>query len=126
VTPDIKMRVFPLTCGRESSMPATATLDPILHRVRAALDELYGERIERVVLFGSRARGDARRDSDYDLAVFLKGFGTFSVELDPLIDMETDILLESGAVISALPFPAGAYAERTRFMHELRRDGLDL
>lgn len=27
----------------------------------------------RVVLFGSRARGDARRDSDYDVAVFVRG-----------------------------------------------------
>ena len=30
--------------------------DPLLKRLRAALDELYGDRIERVVLFGSRAR----------------------------------------------------------------------
>jgi len=30
-----------------------------LRRFRTALDELYGDRIERVVLFGSRARGDA-------------------------------------------------------------------
>ena len=47
-------------------------VDPIMRRFRAALDEAYGDRIERVVLFGSRARGDARPDSDYDVAVFLK------------------------------------------------------
>src|SRR5258707_11841366 len=29
-------------------------------------------KITRVVLFGSRARGDARPDSDYDVAVFVK------------------------------------------------------
>jgi len=45
--------------------------DPVLIRFRAALEALYGERLERVVLFGSRARGDARPDSDYDIAVFL-------------------------------------------------------
>ena len=33
-----------------------------------------GERIERVVLFGSYARGDARADSDYDVLVFLNDF----------------------------------------------------
>jgi len=100
--------------------------DPILKRFRAALDAIYGERIERVVLFGSRARGDACPDSDYDVAVFLENFGEFSAELDRLVDLETDILFDTGAVINALPFPAGGYAERTGFMHELRRDGRDL
>jgi predicted nucleotidyltransferase len=56
--------------------------DPILKRVRAALDDLYGERIERVVLFGSRARGDAGAESDYDLAVFLKDLDDRWRELD--------------------------------------------
>ena len=37
-----------------------------------ALGEIYGNQIDCVVLFGSRARGDARPDSDYDVAVFLK------------------------------------------------------
>jgi hypothetical protein len=41
---------------------ATLTEDPVLVRFRAALDEVYGvPGIERVVLFGSRARGDAGR-----------------------------------------------------------------
>jgi uncharacterized protein len=31
------------------------TADPILTRLRAALDATYGDQIERVVLFGSRA-----------------------------------------------------------------------
>jgi len=45
----------------------TATVDPVMTRFRAALDAAYGARIERVILFGSRARGDARPDSDYDV-----------------------------------------------------------
>jgi predicted nucleotidyltransferase len=44
---------------------------PVLTRFRGALDALYEVQLERVVLFGSRARGDARPDSDYDVAVFL-------------------------------------------------------
>jgi uncharacterized protein len=38
--------------------------DPVLARFRAAVARLYGDRLERVVLFGSRARGEARPDSD--------------------------------------------------------------
>ena len=100
--------------------------NPILKRFRAELDQLYGTRVERIVLFGSRARGDAREDSDYDIAVFIKGPGTLSDELHRLASVSTDILLDTGAVISAKPFFAGAYRERTGFMHNLRQDGIDL
>ena len=100
--------------------------DPVLTRFRAAVTEIYGERAERVVLFGSRARGEAKPDSDYDVAVFIKDAGTFADECARLAAVSTDILLDTGAVISATPFPAGADRERTGFMHELRKDGLDL
>ena len=100
--------------------------DPALVKFRAALDGLYGSRIERVVLYGSRARGDARPDSDYDIAVFLKDLSDRWAEIDRLVDIETDILYETGAVINALPFRAGSYRERTPLMHELRQDGRDL
>jgi predicted nucleotidyltransferase len=101
-------------------------IDPVLTRFRAAVRESYGERVERVVLFGSRARGDAKPESDYDVAVFIRDGGSFAEESARLAAVSTDILLDTGAVISATPFPAGAYRERTGFMHELRKDGLDL
>jgi uncharacterized protein len=107
-------------------MPTQPPTDPILKRFRAALEEIYGERLERAVLFGSRARGDMRQDSDYDIAVFIKDPGTLSDELHRLAAIGTDILLDTGAVISAKPFRAGAYRERTGFMHDLRQDGIDL
>ena len=61
-----------------------------------------------------------------DIAVFIKNPQTLSEEMHRLAAISTDILLETGAVISAKPFSAGAYRERTGFMHDLRRDGIDL
>ena len=107
-------------------MPEKPQDDPVLRRFRAAVTDIYGDRLERVVLFGSRARGDAMPDSDYDLAVFINDAGTFTDESARLATISTDILLDTGAVISATPFPSGAFRERTGFMHELRKDGLDL
>jgi len=46
--------------------------DPVLQRFRTALEAISGEHLERIVLFGSRARGEASAESDYDVAVFLK------------------------------------------------------
>jgi predicted nucleotidyltransferase len=87
---------------------------------------LNGQRIGRVALFGSRAHGDARPDSDYDIAVFLEDLPGFGKEAGMIAEIETDILSETGAIINALPLRAGSYRERTGLMQELRRDGLDL
>jgi predicted nucleotidyltransferase len=97
--------------------------DPVLLRFRAALGEAFGARLERVTLFGSRARGDARPDSDYDVAVFLHDLKNFGEEAKRLAEIETDILYETGAVINALPFGAGAWREQTGLMSELAREG---
>jgi predicted nucleotidyltransferase len=108
------------------TMSAKVADDPILRRVRAALQEMYGERIERIVLFGSRARGDAHDDSDYDLAVFLKDMDDRWQEIRRLAMLQTDFLAEDGTFIDAKPYRAGAYRDRTTLMHEIRQDGVDL
>jgi predicted nucleotidyltransferase len=107
--------------------PATVA-DPILKRFRATLDEMYGDRIERVVLYGSRARGDAHEDSDYDVAVFLRDMSDRWPELDRLADLSTKIIVEEdGPFIHAMPFRADAYNdERSPLMHAVRADGIDL
>jgi uncharacterized protein len=105
----------------------TAVVDAlILDRLRHALDELYGDRIERVVLFGSRARGDAGPDSDYDIAVFLRGLTDRWRELDRLAELSADFLENSDVFIDAKPYRAGAYGDRTTLMEEIRREGVDL
>jgi predicted nucleotidyltransferase len=107
-------------------MPTKPTDDPILARFRVAVHEIYGNRLERVVLFGSRARGEARPDSDYDVAVFLRDMGDRFAEMDRLADLSTHILDETGEFIHAMPYRAGSYNERTPLMHEIRREGIDL
>jgi predicted nucleotidyltransferase len=107
-------------------MSITPATDTVMTRFREALDALYGDRLERAVLFGSRARGDAGPESDYDVAVFLRGYRGLWRELQPLGEASTDILLETGAVISAKPFPEGGYHQRTAFMCEVRREGIDI
>jgi predicted nucleotidyltransferase len=111
---------------REAAMTTTLTDDPVLTRFRQALDEIYGGRIERVVLFGSRARGDAHAGSDYDVAVFLRDLTDRFPEMNRLADLSTEILDETGAFIHAMPYPAGSYNDRTPLMLGLRADGIDL
>ena len=107
-------------------MSPTAASDPVLARLHTALSGLYGSRLERVLLFGSRARGEAQPGSDYDVAVFLEPLGDRWAELDRLADLRVRFLDETGAFIDAKPYPAGTYRDVTPLMHEIRRDGLDL
>jgi predicted nucleotidyltransferase len=100
--------------------------DPVLAGFRAALDVIYGDRLERVVLFGSRARGDAHADSDYDVVAFLRDFVDRWREMDILVPLVTDIVEQTGQVIHPLPYRVGAWHERTPLMHEVRLDGIDL
>ena len=102
------------------------TDDPVLSRFRAALAESYGNRLERAVLFGSRARGDFRPDSDYDVAVFIRDPGKWFDEVVLRAELGTDILIDTGAVISAKPFRAGTYNEHLPLMDAIRQEGIDL
>lgn len=104
-----------------------AEADPILSRLRDALAATYGARIEKVVLYGSRARGDAAPDSDYDVAVFLNDMTSNWQEFRQLARIELDILARTGAAVHAMPYPAGSWSDPSSpLMLELRRDGREL
>jgi predicted nucleotidyltransferase len=107
-------------------MTIRPTDDPVLQRFKMALYALYGDKIDRVLLFGSRARGDAHAESDYDVAVFLKALPDRWEELDRLADLRTNFLIDTGAFFDTKPYLASAYQERTPLMREIRRDGVPL
>jgi uncharacterized protein len=103
------------------------TADPVLVKFRTAVAAEYGARIERVVLYGSRARGDGNSDSDYDIAVFLDGLSSRWQEFRRLAVIEIELLDETGAVVHAMPYPAGSWRDpASPLMYEIRKDGLDL
>lgn len=78
-------------------MTDDAPVDAILAEF---LDRIAGVRasIERLVLFGSRARGDHRPDSDYDLLVVVRRRDPLVI--DALYEAVMDILLGHGRLVS--------------------------
>ena len=83
---------------------------------------------ERVVLYGSRARGDAHEGSDYDVAVFLRDMPDRIAELYRLADLSTKIIIEEDKpFIHAIRYPAGSYNDpRMPLMRAIRAEGVDL
>ena len=101
--------------------------DPVLEQIKTALRQTYGDRLERIVLYGSRARGNAHEDSDYDVAVFLNGIESRWSEFQTLARIELVILHETGLSVHAMPYRAGTLSDvRSPLMYELRRDGVEL
>jgi uncharacterized protein len=119
-------------CYKRGTMTAadpSLRANPILAKFRAALAEMYGDRLERVVLFGSRARGDAHPDSDYDVAVFLRDMDDRDrlKEMDRISDITSAILYDTGEFIEALPYSAASYNDpRMPLMYAIRTEGITL
>jgi hypothetical protein len=72
------------------------------------------------------ARGDAQADSDYDLAVFLGRTNGLWAESDGLSRIELQTFDDTGAQFHAIPLPKSAWDDRTGFMGELRREGMEI
>src|SRR5438874_258412 len=61
--------------------------------------------VRAAVLYGSRARGTHRPDSDADMAILLSGIpGQRMDEALKMADIAFDVLMELGVLIEAIPF----------------------
>ena len=104
----------------------TPAPDPVLARFKSAMLDAYGERVTRMLLFGSRARGDARRDSDYDVAVFLEATPDWPHDRLRVADIGFDVMIETGSIVNTIVLAAGDWSDRTPLMHEIRTDGVEI
>src|SRR5437763_15390694 len=101
------------------AMPPTILREiPKLARIAAALRQAFGARLASALLFGSRARGDHRPDSDYDVAVFLESYQP-TRDRD-LLDAVRNGLGEDVLTLQFWPFASDGLAERTTLMVNIR------
>ncbi|MBI5059970.1 nucleotidyltransferase domain-containing protein [candidate division KSB1 bacterium] len=103
-------------------------LKPILAELKARLVDLYGERLSRVILYGSQARGDAEPDSDIDVLVVLKGTVEFGTELRWVGPIVADISLRNTVVLSPMILSETDMDSRRNqaFLQNIRHDGIKL
>ncbi|HUZ33813.1 MAG TPA: nucleotidyltransferase domain-containing protein [Xanthobacteraceae bacterium] len=96
-----------------------------LREFRRESEKALPGKVESVVLFGSRARGDARRDSDYDVAVLIRGLENRRSVDHTLADVAYRYIL-AGFHIRPVAVPADylVASPRNSFSMELRRDGI--
>jgi uncharacterized protein len=113
--------------GRADLDEPTRALLAALHR---RLRQRFGRRLKRLILFGSRARGDHTADSDADVAVVLAGpFGKAFALKSAIIDDSYDLFLESGILVQPWPLEEGwlddpASARYPHIVASVRREGI--
>ncbi len=76
------------------------SLQKIVNEVNQMLNKLYGERLVRVLLFGSQARGDAVEGSDIDVMVVLNGEVSPGTEISKTGEMTSELSLKYDVVVS--------------------------
>jgi predicted nucleotidyltransferase len=108
--------------------PTAVAADPVMRRIKAGLEEIYGPRLAGIVLYGSRARGDNRPDSDIDILVLVKDFNGTRDWGAPLHDLAAELFRMGPPEIEVnlYPIDAAALANRTGFMFNVRNEGLRL
>ncbi|MBI5565299.1 MAG: nucleotidyltransferase domain-containing protein [Chloroflexi bacterium] len=100
-----------------------------LHRVlddfKTELRQLYGKRLQDVILFGSYARGDAWAGSDIDVMVVLAGEVSPGREIDRMIEVITDLNLKYDVLLSVVPVAEDKYRRvNSPLLLNVRREGI--
>lgn len=81
-------------------MCTKSELQIVLNAVRDASKQLYGDKLNKIILFGSYARGDNTEESDIDIMIILncdvedvKKLRSLTAEMASDISLEQDVFL---------------------------------
>ncbi len=73
-------------------------MNDLINKFSREVSSLYKEKIKKLILFGSYARGEERTDSDIDILIVWDGLR--SEGIDKVEDIAYDYLLEYGIYFS--------------------------
>jgi predicted nucleotidyltransferase len=100
----------------------------IINDFKRVITKLYGERLYKIILYGSYARGDYNEESDIDFLVVLKdeNISVFK-EISNIVNVIYDYILKYNINISSLPTTQKKFLSSTmQFYKEVRKDGIEV
>ncbi|KAF0215599.1 MAG: hypothetical protein FD174_4047 [Geobacteraceae bacterium] len=97
----------------------------LVAELRKRLEALYGPMLVQLVLFGSRARGEAEPGSDIDILVVLRGEVNPGEEISRTGGIVADLSLENDMVISCIFMDEYRYLHRNGpLLRNIRKEGI--
>ncbi|MHB8776987.1 MAG: nucleotidyltransferase domain-containing protein [Anaerolineales bacterium] len=103
-----------------------ANIRKILKKLKKELLRIYGgESVDSIILYGSRARGDTRDDSDIDILVVMNKDFNYSEMLRLSSKLVSSLSLENDVVISRAFVSKIDYDKlQIPFLMNVRREGV--
>ncbi|MFG6103814.1 nucleotidyltransferase domain-containing protein [Leptothoe sp. EHU-05/26/07-4] len=97
----------------------------ILEKVKQFLSNLYRERLQSIILYGSQAREDSRSDSDIDVLVVLNEPVNPYQEIDRTSQFIAHLCLEFDVVISRHFISVEKFhTENNPFLSNVKKEGM--
>ena len=108
-------------------MKYASIVDPVLEDFLGRIQPL-SSKIKQLCLFGSRARGDSRIDSDYDILMVVTRKDDQLI--DTVYEVVMDVLLTHGRLVSLKIFPEHEFERlirlQTPFLQRVLAEGVVL
>jgi predicted nucleotidyltransferase len=83
---------------------------PVLSKFKDLALKEYGQKLKKVILYGSYAKGKAKKDSDIDLMIVLSEMESAFTEIDRLNNIKFSIGLEYEVYISTNPVSEDSFS----------------
>ncbi|MGH9339801.1 MAG: nucleotidyltransferase domain-containing protein [Acidobacteriota bacterium] len=100
----------------------------VLEELKQSIEEFLGPELERIVLFGSKARGDAEPGSDLDVAILVRDLS--AERKRQILNVVAQIELEHLFPISALVLSVNDFeilkSRERRIALDIEREGIPL
>ncbi len=93
-----------------------------LERMSEQIHDIYGATLDKVILYGSYARGDQTPESDVDIAIVVREGNTETMH-NALLDLVVDYELDLAVTLSVVPIEYENYVEWSRILPFYRNIG---
>ena len=99
-----------------------------LGRMSEQIRDIYGDTLDKVILYGSYARGEQTPESDVDIAIVIREGNTEKMH-DELLDLVVDYELDLAVTLSVVPIEYENYIEWCKvlpFYKNIDKEGIVL
>lgn len=99
-----------------------------LSEMSERISKIYGRTLDKVILYGSYARGDQTPESDVDIAIVVRKGNTEKMH-DELLDLVVDYELDLAVTLSVVPIEYENYVEWSKvlpFYRNIDKEGIIL